>query len=130
MDRAARVVPGGFGGVIFVRDTSVILLRDTSKTREAIAALNGFPGLPSIGQMVSVRQARWTYSELQDWFSYLVPRASTGVTAIGIDLVANCVVIGAKDKAARKALVDELSALPIPRDLVALRIQSYATPQG
>jgi hypothetical protein len=84
MDRAARVVPGGLGGVIFVGDTSVILLRDTSKAAEAIAAINGFPGLPSIGQTVSVRQARWTYNELQDWFSYLVPRATTGVTGSGL----------------------------------------------
>jgi hypothetical protein len=37
-------------------------------------------------------------------------------------------VIWANGKAARKTLIDELSVLPIPPDLIAVGIGVYATP--
>ena len=69
----ARTTPGGFAGSI--RDSThrlILMLTKPELTGEAKAALAD--RLPFPFESATVRQVRWDFAQLVDWFNYLLPR--------------------------------------------------------
>jgi hypothetical protein len=129
----ARTVPGGFAGVMYdappadgpPRTTGrpVLMLVDPSRAAQAKAALvPHLPGFDVAG--ADVRAVRWDFAQLYDWYRYLNDRVwqERGVTMSDIDEAANRLVYGAADEAALERITQRLAALPLPCDLVLVRI--------
>ena len=128
----AATVPGGFAGVFYDEGRPVLMLTRPDEAAAAKAALA--PRLGSGGFDVAgaeVRQARWDFAQLHDWFAYLNTQATVWdrankVTIADTDEVANRIVIGAADAAARDRLAATLTSLGLPCDLVVVKIQAPA----
>ena len=118
--RLARTVPGGFAGVVYdtTIKTQVLMLTQPARAAEAEAALAKW--LPGIGG-ATVREARWDFAQLVDWYNYLMPRMK-GVGAVSSDKDENInrIEFGATSIAARDSVVRALSAFPLPCDLVVV----------
>jgi len=117
----ATTTPGGFAGVF--RDSSytpILMLTDPSQASAAKRALEGKIGVPL--QQATVRQARWDFAQLVDWFNYLLPR----VAAAGLPITAdkdeslNRVRFSVVSIEQRDKVVAALAALPVPCDLVVV----------
>ena len=129
----ARRVPGGFAGVMYElpapgsppRTTGrpLLMLVDPARAAEAKAALAPhLQGFDVAG--ASVRAVRWDFAQLHDWYRYLNGQIwqEPGVTMSDIDESENRIAYGAADEAARDRVARRLAALPLPCDLVVVRI--------
>lgn len=119
----ALEVPGGFAGVLRVDGEAVLMLVRPAEAAAAKAALA--PALPDFPvASAEVRQARWDFAQLVDWYNYL---ASTGLGAgvvIGDkDESANRIRYGVVDEAARERLTRVLEAAGVPCGLVLIEIR-------
>ncbi|MFL5577630.1 MAG: hypothetical protein ACJ79S_16870 [Gemmatimonadaceae bacterium] len=123
----AAEVPGGFAGVVYDQGRPVLLLTrpaEAAAAKQALAPhLTGFDVANA-----EVRQARWDFAQLVDWYNYLTGRGvwgpGSGVTTGDKDESANRIVYGVADEAARDRLAASLAALDLPCDLVLLKIQA------
>lgn len=122
MSALARWVPGGFAGVYFENERSVLRLVDPSKAAEAKEAIGGrLPGYQVAG--AEPRAARWDFAQLYDWWRYLLAQNIWGdLTLADIDEVENRLYFGMLDGAARDRLTRDLVALGAPCDLVLVGI--------
>ena len=129
----ARRVPGGFAGVMYempapgaaprATGRPLLMLVDPSRAAEAKAALAPhLQGFDVAG--ASVRAVRWDFAQLYDWYRYLNGQVwlEPGVTMSDIDESENRIVYGAADEAVRGRIAQRLAALPLPCDLVVVRI--------
>jgi hypothetical protein len=117
----ATKIPGGFAGIL--RDSSlrhIIMLTDTARASAAIAALSGEVGL-GLGLLPPiVRQARWDFAQLVDWFNYLLPRLGVPVNGADKDESLNRIRFSVITVEQRDSVVAALSKLPLPCDLVVV----------
>lgn len=123
-DLAAQV-PGGFAGVLYVDSKPVLMLTDPSQAAAAKQALApSIPGFDVNG--AEVRQARWDFAELVDWYNYLGVRTSVwqtdGITSGDKDEAINRIRFGVVDGAARDRLLHTLGDIALPCDLIAIEI--------
>ena len=116
----ATKIPGGFAGIIRgPSHTQIIMLTDTARASAAITALSGEVGL-GLGLLPPiVRQARWDFAQLVDWFNYLLPRLGVPVTA-DKDEALNRIRFSVITIQQRDSVVAALSKLPLPCDLVVV----------
>lgn len=152
MAEVAREVPGGWGGLFYASSPEsaanrtsgalTMYLVDPAKRDEAIAALR--PRLASAtanatgGQIfpdlanAQVRQGRWDFVQLYDWYLYLIQHASRvgGVQYHYSEIAVsrNRIEFGVLDEAARQRLTARLNELDVPCFLVAVEIRPPAVP--
>lgn len=121
----ARQVPGGFAGVLYVDNKPVLMLTDPSQSAAAKQALA--PSFPTFDvRGAEVRQARWDFAQLVDWFDYLTARTpvwqTEGITSGDKDEAVNRISYGVLDAAARDRLVHTLAGIELPCDLIVIKI--------
>jgi hypothetical protein len=121
----ARTVPGGFAGVLYVDSKPVLMLTDPSQAgaaKEALAA--EIPWFDIRG--AEVRQARWDFAQLADWYNYLTIRGpvwqTPGITSGDKNEAINRIQYGVLDSASRTRLVSTLAGINLPCDLIAIQI--------
>jgi hypothetical protein len=127
--RAARLVPGGLGGITFRKQKPVFLLVHPEKRDSAVAVLNRLwiNGMPRIDfERADMEKARWTFDELYDWYRYIISHAGdVGISGYSIDPLGNRIVIGVVDPAARARVGRRLEAIGLPCYLVVVVDQPY-----
>jgi hypothetical protein len=124
----AERAPGGFGGAFGARRYRVIWLTDPGQARAAKAALA--PYLDPAGFRTArarVWRARWSFADLADWGDYIGQRGLAGVRRDDIvmtdrDEMANRLVYGVLDRAARDRVAAALAALDLPCDLAIVGV--------
>ncbi len=126
MAALSRRVPGGFAGVFYDGDQPVLLLTAPAQAAEAKRALA--PALASFPVAdAAVRQARWDYGPLYDWYRHLrgqgVAAGNHDVISTDLDESENRLHFGVPDAAARDRLAARLTALGVPCDLVLVSIE-------
>lgn len=115
----ATTVPGGFAGVIRDSDhTLILMLTDPGQASAAKQALAGEMSF-SLGE-VKVRQARWNFAQLVDWFNYISPRIGVGPVTADKDEVLNRIRFSVTSVELRDRLVSALAQLPLPCDLIVV----------
>lgn len=69
---AARLIPGGWGGLWLEAGVPTMYLVDTGQRNDAIAGLQarGFGSTLQLGETV-VKPGRWDFAQLADWYRYL-----------------------------------------------------------
>jgi len=121
---AARVVPGGFGGVLVQDGWPAFYLVDTTQHAAAQAALaTQFPILYSPSSRVL--QGRWDFAQLHDWFRYLQMRLGPlGLIGLSdVDEAKNRIHFGVVNEQARPKIEAALASLDVPCYLVAVDIE-------
>jgi hypothetical protein len=120
----AAVVPGGFAGVLYDSDRRpVLMLTRPELEADAKRALAGkLSGFPVAGAVV--RQARWDFLQLVNWYNYLASPvfSEPGIHSGDKDEALNRVHFGVRDAEVRERVARKLLALDIPCDLVVLEI--------
>ena len=119
--RAARTVPGGFGGLTAHGTGVMISLVDTTKRIDATNALVADGILqPQQARTAAVRKVRWTFAQLYYWYQYLNLHVELGkdVTARVIDEGENRIYYSARGAKELQALQNALSRLHVPCFLV------------
>jgi hypothetical protein len=121
----AQQVPGGFAGVLYIENKPVLMLTDPSQSAAAKQALA--PSFPSFDvNGAEVRQARWDFAQLVNWYDYLLTRTqiwrTEGITSGDKDEAINRIRYGVVDAAARDRLVYALGGIALPCDLLAIEI--------
>jgi len=119
----ATTVPGGFAGAFYdSAHTPILMLTDPAQAAAAKQALAGHLGF--LPQYATVRQARWNFAQLVDWFNYIVPRLGVPVTA-DKDEAINRIHFGVTSVEARDRVVAALAQLPLPCDLVVVDLNGF-----
>lgn len=114
----ATTVPGGFAGVFYdSTHTPILMLREPGQATPAKQALAGKISFPV--EQATVRQARWDFAQLVDWFNYLLPRLGVPVTG-DKDEVLNRVRFSVTSVELRDRVISALARLPLPCDLVVV----------
>jgi hypothetical protein len=121
----AQRVPGGFAGALYVDNQPVLMLTEPSRATAAKKALaSSLSGFDVAG--AQVRQARWNFAQLVDWYNYLTVRtpvwSTTGLVSGDKDESINRIHYGVVDAAARDALLHTLAGITLPCDLIAVEI--------
>lgn len=125
----AKELPGGFAGVFHDKDQPVLLLTDpaqSSTLKEALApyALNLSPIDLARAE---VRPARWDFSQLSNWYTYIfrhTPVGTTpGITRSDTDVALNRILVRVESVAARDRVVNALRDVGLPCDLIVLEIE-------
>lgn len=114
----ALSVPGGFAGVF--RDsmhTQILMLTRPELADAAKSALVGKLGISL--EHATVRQARWDFAQLVDWFNYLHPRLGVPVTG-DKDESLNRIRFSVTSLEARDRVVRAIAGLDVPCDLVVV----------
>jgi hypothetical protein len=121
---AARVVPGGFGGMMYLNGTPTFYLVDTTQHAAAAAALvSSHLSTNFSWSSANVLPARWDFAQMYDWYHYLGMHATTpGISITDIDEGKNRIMFGVVDTQARAALEARLAVLDVPCYLVAIEI--------
>ena len=105
-------------------------LTDTSRRSEALASLNErrVDGR-AWGADLRIRQGRWSYAQLYDWYRYLNQRVgNVSISGTDIDQAHNLLLYAVTNESAKRVLEARLSTLAVPCYLVAVEIRPYATP--
>jgi hypothetical protein len=124
----ARRTPGGWGGIFLVDGQPTIYLKDPSQREVAVASLATQSSWFPLDSVV-VRQGRWDFAQLNDWYRYLSPQLSAvAVTFTDIQEARNRIEYGVVDEAARAQLEEILTDLDVPCFLVAIEIRGPARP--
>jgi hypothetical protein len=120
----ALTVPGGFAGVVYDPATQrpILMLTDTTRASAAKVALAGTT-LPL--QQATVRQVRWNFAQLVDWFNYIIPRVGEPISVADKDEAINRIHLYASSAEARDRLVAALEKLPLPCDLVVVDRRTF-----
>ena len=126
----AERVPGGFAGFILDNGKPVLFLTDPSKAAAAKSGLAGsMPGFDV--HAAEVRQARWDFAQLVNWYNYLEERTTVwltpGITSGDKSESINRIVYGTVDSASRLELIEKLQALELPCDLIRVEVTGRIT---
>jgi hypothetical protein len=114
----AATVPGGFAGVFYdSAHTPILMLTEVAQAAAAKEALAGKISFPV--QQATVRQARWNFAQLVDWFNYLHPQLGVPVTA-DKDEALNRIRFSVTSVELRDRVINALAQLPLPCDLVVV----------
>ena len=114
----ATTVPGGFAGVFYdSAHTPILMLRERAHAVAAKQALAGKISFPL--EQATVRQARWDFAQLVDWFNYLLPQLGVPVTA-DKDEALNRVRFSVTSVELRDRVISALARLPLPCDLIVV----------
>jgi hypothetical protein len=126
----AERVPGGFAGFIGDGGKLVLFLTDPSQAAAAKAALAGKASGVDV-QSAEVRQARWDFAQLVNWFNYLSTQSSLmstpGMSSADKNEAINRIVYGTVDSASRLLLIEKLQALDLPCDLIRVEVTGRVT---
>jgi len=121
----AREVPGGWSGVFLVSGRPTVYLVRPEQREEALAALYiAGVGLPLFDiRSAEVRQGRWDFAQLYDWYRYINVRIGTvnGLYFTDIDEERNRLVYGV-DSTAKGELDAFVATLNLPCDLVVITV--------
>lgn len=122
----ARRTPGGLGGYFIEDGRPTLYLLDPSKVEDAAKALRA-EGIP-LPRSVAVKQGRWDFAQLYDWYRYLNRHlwAVEGVSFSDIQEARNRLEYGAIDEPTRVKMENILADLDVPCFLVAIEIREYA----
>jgi hypothetical protein len=113
----AKTVPGGFAGAYYdSARTPVLLLTQPARAAAAKQALSGHLNFPLA--QATVREARWDFAQLVDWFNYLFPRLGVGPVTADKDESLNRIRFSVTSVELRDRVVHALAGLPLPCDLV------------
>jgi hypothetical protein len=128
--RISRLVPGGWGGGIFLDSgVAIYYLRDTTQRIAAEAVLNQYRVDGQVwGPPMHVRRGRWSFAELYDWDRYLRPRIGPSMSSADIDEAHNRLLYGVTTAAAKREFERQLAELGVPCFLVAIEIHAFAVP--
>jgi hypothetical protein len=120
---AARVIPGGWGGLILENGVPTIFLVDPTKRDGAIAAMR----VRDIGTMFDlsktiVKAGRWNFSQLAEWYRYLDLHTPgfAGLQFADINESRNRIEFTVTSAAARTAIEAKLVRMDLPCYLVAI----------
>ena len=114
----ATMLPGGFAGAFYdSAHTPILMLAEPAESSAAKQALAGKVGF--LPQYATVRQARWNFAQLVDWYNYLHPRLGVPVGA-DKDEAINRIRFMVATVEDRDRLVKALAQLPLPCDLVVV----------
>jgi hypothetical protein len=119
----ANDIPGGFAGFLYdSAQRPILMLTRPSAGDSAKHTLANRVKHFAIEQ-ATVRQARWDFAQLVDWYNYLFPRlVPLGVTMGDKNEGLNRLEFGVKNEAARRKVKSALLALDVPCDLVVLSL--------
>lgn len=125
----ARDIPGGWGGGSFLENSVMNMYLVNPSQKEAALAALAEHGVVGAGADVRVRQGRWNFAELYDWYRYLGSYVWTSakVSSSDIQEARNRIQYSVIDEGERAKLEKALSDLDIPCWLVAIEIRGYAT---
>lgn len=119
----ANTIPGGFAGVF--RDSAHTQILMLTRPAEADAAQRALVGrLDYAWAQTTVRQARWDFAQLVDWFNYIFPRLTVGPVAADKDEVLNRIHFTVTSVERRDYLVRELAMMSLPCDLVVIDVKA------
>jgi hypothetical protein len=122
---AARVVPGGFGGLWVQDNVLTFYLVDTTEHAAAASALSssGLTAGEWNWSVTNVLPGRWDFAQLYDWYRYLDQHVWTvpGMALSDIDEAKNRIHYGVADAQSRAALEALLKKLDVPCYLVAIQ---------
>jgi hypothetical protein len=115
----ATTIPGGFGGVFYdSAHTPVLMLTNPAEASAAKQALAGKIGFPL--QRAMVREARWDFAQLVDWFNYVLPRLGGAPVTADKDEALNRIRFSVTSIELRDRVVAALAKLPLPCDLIVV----------
>jgi hypothetical protein len=118
----AATIPGGFAGIF--RDSAHSQILMLTRPAEAAAAKQALVGkLDYQWAQATVRQARWDFAQLVDWYNYIFPRVAVGPMMADKDEVLNRIHFTVSDADTRDRLVRALSSMPLPCDLVVVDVK-------
>jgi hypothetical protein len=113
----ATTGPGGFAGVFYdSAHMPILMLTEPAESVAAIQALTGKIDFPL--QQATVRQARWNFAQLVDWFNYALPRLGGVPVAGDKDEALNRIRFSVTSIELRDRVVAALAQLPLPCDLI------------
>lgn len=120
----AATVPGGFAGVFYDRSIhrQVLMLTQPALAAAARAALAGKIGL---GLTPTVRQARWDFAQLVDWFNYILPRLGAVPVTADKDEALNRIRLSVTSVKDRDLVIAALARLPLPCDLMIVDLNGF-----
>jgi hypothetical protein len=122
----ADSLPGRFAGLTTIDGRLALAMTDTSRRREALAytRAHGIDGT-GLTDDTPVRQVRWDYAQLYDWFRYLERRldAVSGMVSLGIAERDNRIEYGVVSANDRLELEARLRRLDVPCFLVAIALE-------
>lgn len=110
----------------FIDDgTPTLYLLEPSKLEEAAEALRA-EGIP-VPSTVVVKQGRWDFAQLYEWYRHLNPHlwAVEGVVSSDIQESRNRLEYGVIDEPTRVKMEKILAGLDVPCFLVAIEIRDY-----
>lgn len=118
----ARQVPGGWGGSWLSSGRMWIYLVDPSRRDEAVSTLNelGMPTPPD----VRVKQGRWSFAGLYDWFRYVNEATASleGRASSDVQEARNRLEYQVVGESARLAMETVLQGLDLPCFLVTIEV--------
>lgn len=115
----ATTVPGGFGGIFYdSAHTPILMLTEPAQASAAKQALFGKLGFPT--ERATVRQARWNFAQLVDWYNYVLPRLGEVPVLADKDESLNRIVFSVTSVELRDRVVAALAQLPLPCDLIVV----------
>jgi hypothetical protein len=115
-------VPGGWGGFFLENGVPTIYLVVPARKDAAVAVLRT-EGLP-VTSSTRVKQGRWDFAQLYDWYRYLLPHIRVeGLSTGDIQESRNRLEFGVIDEAARARLERTLAGLGVPCFLIAIGIR-------
>lgn len=127
----ARWVPGGWGGFFLDGGRPTVYLVHPEQRQEALAALYavGLGGPLYDVRTAQVREGRWDFAQLYDWYRYIKLRIgwSDGLYSTDIDEVRNRLSFGV-DTTAKADLESLLGTLDLPCDLLTVTVTSPGVP--
>ncbi len=123
----ARDVPGGWGGLFFDAWPTIYLV-DPSQRTAALDALYALGvGAPYADiRSAYVRQGRWDFGQLYDWYRYINEVAVGwyyGVASRDIDEVRNRLVYGVLEDSL-DSFTETIESLQLPCELVVIKVGS------
>jgi hypothetical protein len=125
-----RDIPGGFGGIGHrrVHPRTVVYLLDTTKLSDAVTVLVS-KGLLPPNPVVAAAQARFSYSQLYDWFRYIhMHIRGVAVSGWTLDERRNRIFYMVVDEPAAVNLGRRLAEMNAPCFLVALEVTGEIRP--
>jgi hypothetical protein len=124
----AQHIPGGWAGFLNANGKLVLLFADTTNLTESLdsVAIYG-PSfgihLPASRDLVEIRQTRWSWIQLYQWYEYLNNQsilAQPGATSGDIDEAMNRLHYSGATRSARNAILAKLAAMHVPCWLAAV----------
>jgi hypothetical protein len=127
----ARWVPGGWGGFFLDSGRPTVYLVHPEQRQEALADLYALGlGQPLYDiRTAQVREGRWDFAQLYDWYRYIKVRIGwpDGLYSTDIDEGRNRLVFGV-DTTAKAEVLLLFGALDLPCDLVEISVESRVVP--